>query len=94
MEKLDEIHKQEEIYWRKKSRLQWLKEGDENMNLFQTMANGRKNWNLIPSIRHKNVAFTNSREIGQIVTMHFRRQFGLKRASRFRVNFQKLLEHK
>lgn len=58
------------------------------------MVNGRKNWNFIPSIRHKNVAFTNSYEIGQIFTMRFLQQFGIKRASRFRVNFKKLLENK
>lgn len=34
---------QEEIYWKQKSQLQWLKEGDEKKNFFRGVANGRKN---------------------------------------------------
>jgi hypothetical protein len=32
--KLEERHKQEEILWRKKSRVQWLKEGEKNTKFF------------------------------------------------------------
>lgn len=41
--KLSNIRKQEEIYWKQRSRLQWLKGGDKNINFFHTLANGRKN---------------------------------------------------
>lgn len=33
-ESLREIRKQEEFYWKQHSRLQWLKQGDQNMNFF------------------------------------------------------------
>ncbi|KAH7677444.1 hypothetical protein IHE45_07G084600 [Dioscorea alata] len=44
------ICRQEELYWKQRSRLQWLKEGDENTSFFHATANGRKNRNFIPSI--------------------------------------------
>lgn len=50
LERLTEIRKQEEIYWRQRSRLQWLKEGDDNTMFFHAVANGRINKNFIPSI--------------------------------------------
>jgi len=31
---LEEMHKQEEIMWRQKSRVQWLNEGEKNTKLF------------------------------------------------------------
>lgn len=51
LENLREIHRQEEIYWRQRSRLQWLREGDDNMKYFHAVANGRKNRNFILNIR-------------------------------------------
>lgn len=50
-ENLKEIHRQDEVYWRQRLRVQWLKEGDENMKSFHTVANGRKNQNFIPNIQ-------------------------------------------
>lgn len=51
LENLRETHRQEEIYWRQRSRLQWLREGDDNMKYFHAVANGRKNRNFILNIR-------------------------------------------
>lgn len=49
-DKLKDIHKEEELYRKQRSRIQWLKEGNENTKFFNTVANGRKNRNFIPYI--------------------------------------------
>jgi hypothetical protein len=42
---------QEEISWRQKSRIKWLKEGDKCTKLFHLMANSSKRYNTIESLR-------------------------------------------
>lgn len=39
---LAETYKQEELYWRKKCREQWLREGDKNTTFFHNSVKGRK----------------------------------------------------
>lgn len=48
--------------------LQWLKEGDENTIFFYVMANGHKNRNFIPNIRHNGVLIANLSDIGKVFT--------------------------
>ncbi|XP_039127523.1 uncharacterized protein LOC120263623 [Dioscorea cayenensis subsp. rotundata] len=88
---LDQICKQEEIYWRQRSRLQWLKEGDDNTSYFHAVANGRKNRNCIPCIAHNGVTITDPKEIGKAFCERFHQQFGLKRSTRSLIDFRKLL---
>lgn len=49
-ESLAVIRRQEEIYWKQRSRLQWLKEGDENTKFFHAVADDCKNQSFIPNI--------------------------------------------
>ena len=52
--KLEERRKQEEVLWRQKSRIKWLREGERNTKFFhQTMIQHRQR-NRILSIRDKN----------------------------------------
>ncbi|KAG5605938.1 hypothetical protein H5410_027430 [Solanum commersonii] len=48
--KLEGIIKNEEIYWRQRSRSVWLKEGDKNTNFFHKMANAHKRYNNIDQL--------------------------------------------
>lgn len=73
--KLKEIGKPEELYWKQRSRLQWLKEGDENTSIFHAVANGGKNRNFIPSINHQGASKTDPREIGKLFSDWFKQQF-------------------
>ncbi|XP_039126606.1 uncharacterized protein LOC120262766 [Dioscorea cayenensis subsp. rotundata] len=92
--KLLDVQKQEEIYWKQRSRLQWLKEEDENMKFFHAVANGRKNRNFIPCVIHGGSTLVDEHDIGRLFTNHFTQQFGFRRPSKFKINFQKLFHLK
>jgi len=51
MGKHNNILKEEEIMWRQRSRVHWLKEGDANSSYFHKIANGRRRVNAIPSLQ-------------------------------------------
>lgn len=94
LDNLREIHKQEEIYWRQRSRLQWLKEGDENTKFFHVVANGRKNQNFIPNIRQDGALYEDARDIGRVFSECFKLQFGKKRDKIPMVDLERLLAFK
>jgi len=48
--KLEGLIKNEEIYWRQRSRSVWLKEEDKNANFFHKMANAHKRYNNIDQL--------------------------------------------
>lgn len=92
--KLKDIQKQEEIYWKQRSRLQWLQEGDENTRFFHAVANGRKNRNFIPCLNLEGSMIREARDIGKAFTDHFNQLFGNRRATNFKIDFQKLFQAK
>ncbi|XP_039129000.1 uncharacterized protein LOC120265177 [Dioscorea cayenensis subsp. rotundata] len=94
LKSLETIHKQEEIYWRQRSKLQWLKEGDGNTNFFHAVANERNCQNLIPGISQDGRLVSDPRGIGRIFVSRFQQQFGSRRSSHFKVDFPKLLSLK
>lgn len=91
---LIQICKQEELYWKQRSRIQWLQEGDDNTSYFHAVANSRKNRNFIPYIKHNGDTTTDPKEIGKVFGARFQLQFGLKRSNRFLVDFGKLFMNK
>lgn len=88
------LRKQEELYWKQRSRLQWLKEGDENTSFFHVVANSRKYRNFIPNITFDGDVLTNPKEIGKAFVARFHQQFGSKRSSRLLIDFRKLLANR
>lgn len=50
--------------------------------------------NFIPNIRQDGVLIANSCDIGKVFMEHLQQHFGHRRNSRFRVDFEKLLENK
>ncbi|KAH7666231.1 RNA-directed DNA polymerase protein [Dioscorea alata] len=86
--------KQEEIYWKQRSRITWLKEGDSNMKYFHSLANGRRNSNFIPHINHNGQWVEGNQEIGKIFRDHFHTLFGTPITNRFLLDWSFLFEHK
>ena len=43
----------EEIYWRQKGRVKWVKEGDCNLKFFHKVANSRRNRKFIKFLKNE-----------------------------------------
>ncbi|KAH7684024.1 RNA-directed DNA polymerase protein [Dioscorea alata] len=86
--------KQEEIYWKQRSRITWLKEGDCNTKFFHMMANGRRNKNFIHRIRHNGQWIEGNSEIGKVFSDHFQSVFGTPLSRRFLLDWTHLFNYK
>ncbi|RVW44362.1 LINE-1 retrotransposable element ORF2 protein [Vitis vinifera] len=52
---LEELILREEIHWKQKAKIKWVKEGDCNSKLFHKVANGRRNKNFIKILENERV---------------------------------------
>ncbi|KAL9676760.1 hypothetical protein QQ045_004979 [Rhodiola kirilowii] len=69
---LDEWLAQEELLWRQRSRIEWLREGDSNTKFFHTRASQRKKKNTVEKIKGNNNSWiTDEVEICEEVVKHF-----------------------
>ncbi|KAH7687154.1 Exodeoxyribonuclease III protein [Dioscorea alata] len=68
--------RQEELHWKQRSRITWLKDGDSNTKFFHLVANGRRNKNFIPRIRHNGGWVEGNLNLGLAFADHFRLLFG------------------
>ena len=53
----------DEVSWRQKSRIQWLKEGDKNTKFFHRTANANRHHNCIESITYGESKWETQEEI-------------------------------
>ena len=71
---LEELLLKEEVYWRQKSRIKWIKEGDCNSKFFHRVANGRRNKKFIKSLVSKEgVTLSNIEIISREIVNFFRK---------------------
>ena len=59
----EEVAKNEKIFWRQRSRIQWIKNDDKNMKYFHRMATTHKRINTIESLNINGELFSEPAEI-------------------------------
>jgi hypothetical protein len=59
---LDELLLREEIMWKKRSRIEWLRDGDRNTRFFHRKASGRRKRNRIVKLRRNDGSFATDEE--------------------------------
>jgi hypothetical protein len=70
--KLHAACREEEDYWRQKSRSLWLKAGDKNTNFFHKQAEARKQFNSVKEIHSQNQIVNDFESIKQAAHLHFK----------------------
>lgn len=57
LNEMDELLEKEELYWRQRSHVVWLKDGDKNTDYFHEKATQRKRINIIHIIKDQNAVW-------------------------------------
>ncbi|XP_074306633.1 uncharacterized protein LOC141641889 [Silene latifolia] len=84
MRELNDLLKQEEIFWRRRSRALWLKEGDRNTKYFHMKAGQRKKKNRICRVTdEEGQVITGERGIQAAAVKHFGSLFMSSRPAGF-----------
>jgi hypothetical protein len=68
---LDSLLEQEETYWKQRSRINWLKEGDRNTKFFHKKASWRARKNKIEKLQKVNGTMTEDKEEMETMTTSF-----------------------
>jgi hypothetical protein len=92
---LDSCLLMEEVSWRQKSRILWLKEGDKCTKYFHSMANSRRRYNSIDSLMINGILSTNQVEISEHIVKFYQKLFSEQCRWRIRVDdleFDQILE--
>ncbi|GJT41193.1 reverse transcriptase [Tanacetum coccineum] len=73
---LKELYAREEIMWRQRSRIQWLKEGDKNTHFFHARASSRRNQNNLLKLQNDDGTWVeDSAGICDMVSSYFQKLF-------------------
>ena len=73
---LEELILREEIHWRQKARVKWVKEGDCNSKFFHKVANGRRNRKFIKELENESgLMLNNSESIKEEILRYFEKLY-------------------
>ncbi|RVW28753.1 Transposon TX1 uncharacterized 149 kDa protein [Vitis vinifera] len=73
---LEELILREEIHWRQKARVKWVKEGDCNSKFFHKVANGRRNRKYIKSLENETgLVLNNAVSITEEILLYFEKLY-------------------
>ncbi|WMV09897.1 hypothetical protein MTR67_003282 [Solanum verrucosum] len=98
----EEVARNEEIAWRQRSRIQWLKQGDRNTKYFHRIATAHKRVNSIDNLKVDGMEVTDAKEIKEAIQNYYkdlykeaeewRPELGLHEATRISVEEQEELQ--
>ena len=73
---LEELILREEIHWRQKARVKWVKEGDCNSKFFHKVVNGRRNRKFIKVLENeRGLMLNNSESIKEEILRYFEKLY-------------------
>lgn len=80
-DELDEWRLREELLWKQRSRVDWLKEGDLNTKCFHAIASQRLKTNIINKLQNKDeIWITENQELKSLALKHFEDNFKASRS--------------
>ena len=82
---LEELILREEIHWRQKARVKWVKEGDCNSNFFHKVANGRRNRKYIKVLENERGLVLNNSESIKEEILYFEKLYSSPSRESWRV---------
>ena len=73
---MEEVLLKEEVFWRQKSKINWIKEGDCNSKFFHKVANGRRNRKYIKSLENETgLVLNNVVSITEEILLYFEKLY-------------------
>ncbi|RVW92465.1 Transposon TX1 uncharacterized 149 kDa protein [Vitis vinifera] len=83
---LEELILREEIHWRQKARVKWVKEGDCNSKFFHKVSNGRRNRKFIKVLENeRGLVLDNSESIKEEILRYFEKLYASPSGESWRV---------
>ncbi|RVW62473.1 putative mitochondrial protein [Vitis vinifera] len=83
---LEELILREEIHWKQKAKIKWVKEGDCNSKLFHKVANGRRNKNFIKLLENeRGLVLDSSESITEEILLYFKKLYSSPPGESWRV---------
>lgn len=75
IKKMGELNHMDEVSWRQKSRVFWLKEGEKTTNFFHCMANVKRRVNFIGKIKKGPYVIDKLKEVNEEIATFFENLF-------------------